>query len=121
MPSIKEKPEKSKYVVLFVKNVRFFIGVSLLFIIVALFGSFRLMAIFKSRNVLGIQVVSAAFPSNLSGKEGAYVGAKSGKSYYFPWCGSVKRIKSGNLVWFQDRAVAEAKGYKPAGNCHGLK
>lgn len=51
---------------------------------------------------------------------GMYVGSKSGKTYYLPWCGGVKRIKDENKIWFSSRGDAEAKGYKAAANCRGL-
>jgi hypothetical protein len=86
-----------------------------------LFGSIKLISLFNGQNTLGVRVTAATFETNLSGKEGSYVGSKTGKSYYFPWCGIVNRIKKDNLVWFPDRASAEVKGYKPASNCHGLK
>ena len=117
MPSIKEKLEKSKYL----NNKWFFAGVCLILSIVLALGSFKLAILFKAQGLLGVRVVEAAFPTNLSGKEGSFVGSKTGKSYYFPWCGMVGNIKDANLVWFPNRAVAEAKGYKPASNCHGLK
>jgi Metal binding domain of Ada len=121
MPSIKEKLEKSKHLVQCLQNTWLFVGVSLLLIVAVLFGSFKLYFLFEGRKAVGVRVAEASFPTNLSGKEGAYVGSKTGKIYYFPWCGTVNRIKDANLVWFQNRAVAEAKGYKPSSNCHGLK
>ncbi len=54
------------------------------------------------------------------GGQGMYVGSKNGQAYYLPWCGGVKRIKEENKVWFASKADAEAKGYKPAGNCKGI-
>lgn len=54
------------------------------------------------------------------GSSGMYVGAKSGRTYYLPWCSGVKRIKEENKTWFATRAEAEATGYKPAANCVGI-
>ena len=51
---------------------------------------------------------------------GKYVGSISGTAYHFPWCPGAQRIKEGNKIWFQTKEEAEAKGYKPAGNCPGL-
>lgn len=51
---------------------------------------------------------------------GTYMASKNGTKYYLPTCGSAKRIKSENIVWFQTKAEAEAAGYSPAANCPGL-
>jgi hypothetical protein len=120
MPSIKEKLEKSKHLVRYLQNARVFAGVCCVLVIVAIFGSFKLAHLLEAKNAV-VQVTKADFSTNLSGKEGAYVGSKKGKTYYFPWCGTVNRIKDANLVWFPNRAVAESKGYQPSSNCHGLK
>lgn len=49
-----------------------------------------------------------------------FIASQTGKSYYFPWCGIVKRIKVENQIIFHSQAEAEKAGYKP-GNCAGLK
>ena len=121
MPSIKEKLEKSKYMAGYLQKTWLFVGICVVLAGAVGFGTFRLLALFKTQNAIGIRVVEAAFPTNISGKEGAFVASKTGKSYYFPWCGVANRIKDQNLVWFANRASAEAKGYKPASNCRGLK
>lgn len=54
-------------------------------------------------------------------ESGAVVGSKSGKKYYFPWCGTVKRIKPENQVHFASIEEAKKAGYTPGGNCKGLK
>lgn len=51
---------------------------------------------------------------------GAVVGSKSGKKYYFPWCGTVKRIKPENQVHFDSIEEAKAAGFVAGGNCKGL-
>lgn len=51
---------------------------------------------------------------------GGYVASKTGTKYYLPWCGTAKRIKEENRVWFQSKEAAEAAGYEPASNCKGL-
>lgn len=52
---------------------------------------------------------------------GVVVGSKSGKKYYFPWCGTVKRIKPENQVRFSSIEEARKAGFTPGGNCKGLK
>jgi hypothetical protein len=47
--------------------------------------------------------------------------SKSGKKYYFPWCGTIKRIKPENQVHFPSIEAARAAGFLPGGNCKGLK
>lgn len=49
-----------------------------------------------------------------------YVASKNGTKYYLPTCGSAKRIKEENKVWFSTKGEAEAAGYGPAANCPGL-
>ena len=53
--------------------------------------------------------------------DGPVIGSKSGKKYYFPWCGTVKRILPQNQVHFGSIAEARAAGFVPGGNCKGLK
>ncbi len=48
------------------------------------------------------------------------IGSKSGKKYYFPWCGTVKRIKPENQVHFDTIEKAKEAGFAPGGNCKGL-
>lgn len=48
--------------------------------------------------------------------EGAFVGSKNGTKYYRPHCGSVKRIKSENYIWFANAQEAQLQGYT-AGAC----
>lgn len=52
---------------------------------------------------------------------GQVIGSKSGKKYYFPWCGTVKRIKPENQVHFASIELARKAGFTPGGNCKGLK
>jgi hypothetical protein len=49
------------------------------------------------------------------------IGSKSGKKYYYPWCGTVKMIKPENQVKFASIGAAREAGYLPASNCKGLK
>lgn len=51
---------------------------------------------------------------------GMYVGSKSGSTYYLPWCSGVKRIHEENKIWFQNKAEAVNKGYKPSRTCKGI-
>lgn len=49
-----------------------------------------------------------------------YMASKNGTKYYLPTCGTAKRIKEENRVWFGIKEEAEAAGYGPAANCPGL-
>ncbi|MES2668598.1 MAG: hypothetical protein V4644_02835 [Patescibacteria group bacterium] len=49
-----------------------------------------------------------------------YMASKNGTKYYLPTCGTAKRIKEENRVWFSTKEEAEAAGYGPAANCPGL-
>lgn len=51
---------------------------------------------------------------------GTYVASKNGTKFYLPTCGSAKRIKDENKVWFDTKEEAEAAGFTPAANCPGL-
>lgn len=52
---------------------------------------------------------------------GTVIGSKTSKKYYFPWCGTVKRIRPENQIVFSSMDDARASGYLPGGNCKGLK
>lgn len=68
--------------------------------------------------------MKATFASNpapsTTASGGQYVASKTGTKYYLPWCGTAKRIKDENKVWFSSKAEAESAGYEPAKNCKGL-
>lgn len=53
-------------------------------------------------------------------EDGPVIGSKSGKKYYFPWCGTVKRIKTENQIRFSSIVEAKNAGFTPGGNCKGL-
>ncbi len=53
-------------------------------------------------------------------EDGPVIGSKSGKKYYFPWCGTVKRIKPENQVKFSSISEAKSAGFTAGGNCKGL-
>ncbi len=57
---------------------------------------------------------------SIGASSGTYVASKNGTKYYLPTCGSSKRIKEENKVWFETKEAAEAAGYGPAANCPGL-
>ena len=119
MESIKEKLKNSKSRLGYCQNRWSFGGVTTLLLSLVILAGIKLETEYKG--ILPIKVTEAAFPSNLSGKEGSFVASKTGKTYYFPWCGAANRIKIDQLVWLPDLSAARRLGYKPAGNCHGLK
>lgn len=43
--------------------------------------------------------------------------ASDSMRYHYSWCGSWKKIKPENQVWFNSDKEAEAAGYTLAGNC----
>ncbi len=61
----------------------------------------------------------AAEPAPAPGPQ-VYMASKNGTKYYLPSCGSAKRIKEENRIWFATKDEAEAAGYGPAANCPGL-
>jgi hypothetical protein len=74
----------------------------------------------SSNSNLGESATNAVSTSNVS-DGGQVIGSKSGKKYYFPWCGTVKMIKPENQVKFASIAEAKKAGFVPGGNCKGLK
>lgn len=72
--------------------------------------------VINSQNTTTTQEVSNPAPP----QDGPVIGSKSGKKYYFPWCGTVKRIKPENQVHFTSIENAKASGFAPGGNCKGL-
>ncbi len=59
-------------------------------------------------------------PDTFEPNPGGYVASKDGTKYHLPWCGSAKRIKEENKIWFNTKEEAEAAGYVPAANCKGI-
>lgn len=64
-------------------------------------------------------VINAVEKTQVS--SGEVIGSKSGKKYYFPWCGTVKRIKPENQVKFASIEEAKLAGFTAGGNCKGLE
>lgn len=48
------------------------------------------------------------------------VGSKNGTKYYYPWCSGVQKISPANLIHFDSKESAEARGYTPSAACKGL-
>lgn len=132
MESIKENQQKS--------NSWGILGLRkpiLLAVVVILAGStalglFQLFTVLKNKDhgrVIMAQVIDSVTTDNVAqmaklpteNAKQAYVASKNGKAYYLPTCGGVSRIKEENKVYFATKQEAESAGYRPAGNCPGLK
>ncbi len=57
---------------------------------------------------------------SIQNSSGEVIGSKNTGKYYFPWCGTVKRIKAENQIHFASVEDAKSKGFVPGGNCKGL-
>ncbi len=53
--------------------------------------------------------------------QGKVVGSIKSDKYHLPDCPGAKQISEENKIWFESIEAAEKAGYKPAGNCPGLK
>lgn len=86
------------------------------------FGIGRLSVIYNSASKVDIlyQEANGAGLPPLIENEPVYIGSKTGSVYHFPWCPGALTMKQENKLYFQSREEAEAKGYRPAGNCKGL-
>lgn len=67
-----------------------------------------------------VQALPEPAPKPLVPEVRTYVASKNGTKFYLPTCGTAKRIKEENRVWFGTKEEAEAAGYAPAANCPGL-
>lgn len=80
---------------------------------------------------LGASAVSALKPktapkpvsvaSSTADYNGSVVASKTGKKYYFPWCGTANRITPANKIYFATIAAARAAGLLPSSTCKGLQ
>jgi hypothetical protein len=70
---------------------------------------------------LGASVSGATGGILPNNSEGVVVGSKNSDKYHYPWCSGAKRIAPHNKVTFKSVKEAKAQGYKPAGNCPGIK
>ncbi len=97
-----------------------FVPILVVFVGLASFGLGRLSAYEDSRPPVSIRQASVTEvrPISLGGQ---VVASRSGTSYHFPWCSGALSMKESNKVWFKDEEAARKAGYKPAGNCEGLK
>lgn len=46
-----------------------------------------------------------------------FLGSKQSDKYHQPTCSMAKKIRTGNQVWFKDKAHAQSSGFKPCGVC----
>ncbi len=53
--------------------------------------------------------------------QGIFVASINGKYYHFPQCPGARNISEKNKIWFQTKAEAEGRGFKPASNCPDLQ
>jgi len=60
-------------------------------------------------------------PATKQSDVGRVVGSKNSDKYHLPDCPGAKQISEQNKIWFDSIEEAEKAGYKPAGNCPGLK
>lgn len=65
-------------------------------------------------------VLSTTSTANKDRESGQVIGSKSGKKYYFPWCGTLKAVKEVNRVSFASIEEAKKAGYVASKNCKGL-
>ncbi|MHB8278649.1 MAG: Ada metal-binding domain-containing protein [Candidatus Humimicrobiaceae bacterium] len=49
---------------------------------------------------------------------GPFVGSVNSDVYHYPDCGSAKRIKEENRIWFSSSNEARAAGYRPCKTCN---
>lgn len=129
--SIEEISNKSKYVFIIVLTVLVG-GIS--------FGLGRLLTLEKDKTPISISsvddralkpgilqsttIAKKAVPKIASSTEdynGVMVASKTGTKYYFPWCGSAKKISAANKVYFATAAAARAAGLVPSSTCKGLR
>jgi len=98
-------------------------GVLLLVFLLSLasFGLGRLSALESGRPPVTVSEAQAASVARAMAVGGQVVAARTGKAYYFPWCGGADRIAAQNKVWFSSEQAAKKAGYAPAKNCKGLE
>ena len=63
-------------------------------------------------------VIEQGTESNYQGK---VLGSVNSDKYHLPECPGAKQISEKNVIWFESIELAAKAGYKPAGNCPGLK
>ncbi|MCX6716769.1 MAG: hypothetical protein NTV72_02520 [Candidatus Taylorbacteria bacterium] len=74
----------------------------------------------KLRNRAIFSMEYTKLDSHLVPLAGAYLGVKSSKKYYFPWCYGAERSKAINREVFASLREAEGKGYIKSKQCSGL-
>jgi hypothetical protein len=95
----------------------------LLIIFLVAFGAFglgRLSALEDAKPPIRIENAPEITTPPAIPAGGYVVGAKTGSTYYFPWCSGAERISAANQTWFPSEPAALKAGYHPAKNCKGL-
>ncbi|MEQ1561123.1 MAG: hypothetical protein ABL899_00205 [Nitrospira sp.] len=115
------------------EKVKPFYTLFLLSVIASIFFAFgRLSAIEERHQPIKIEylngqqtasgiVATTPTGSTPTSQTGEVIGSKSGKKYYFPWCGTVKMIKPENQIHFSSIDEAKKAGFVAGGNCKGLR
>ncbi len=97
-------------------------GIALIVLCVALvsFGLGRLS--FTETVTSPVNIIDASIPAHIPGipMGGQLVAARSGSTYYYPWCAGAAKITPQNQRWFASEGAAQTAGYRPAKNCKGL-
>jgi hypothetical protein len=95
----------------------------LLAIFLVAFGAFglgRLSALEDAKPPVQIIAADEAAAPPAIPAGGYVVAARTGSTYYFPWCSGASRISAANQIWFSSESAAIRAGYHPAKNCKGL-
>jgi hypothetical protein len=113
---------KARFTEMFVEGNGADIAIALIVLLVGVgaFGLGRLSVAWGEGGPISMHMaamIAAPMPLPLGGQ---VVASKTGKYYYYPWCGGAKTISQSNIIWFSSDTKAEAAGYAPASNCRGL-
>lgn len=108
-------------------KIKPFYTLILLLVLASIFGAFwRFSVLEESHTPIKIEYSNVAQTGAVAEagavtSSGAVIGVSTSKKYYFPWCGTIKRVKPQNQVSFSSASAARAAGYLPGGNCKGLQ
>ena len=88
----------------------------------------HLIYTFLATFLLGLGVVFTYFPKKTEARVGEvilpttplYIASRNGEVFGLPWCGSMPRIKSQNILILSHKKDAFERGLRPMKGCKGL-
>jgi hypothetical protein len=100
-----------------IKDLRPYLLAWLIGLVAGIYIGHTLYTYLEKDNNRPIIETNKAKSSQLGGVLYPVFASKNGKTYYFPWCAGLSRIKKANIVSFESQDEAINRGFRLAKGC----